>query len=167
MDGNPHQYSGSGYGLTYYGYIAKGSFACPSEAIPFHQSTGFRYTHYVVNPWLAGYISLADYNFFRKTTSLNQATKAVYCYDSGVQNQLVAASLLYARYRHGASETRPYGSTSSPVANGRCQVAYMDGHAGARTASEFLKDGMTTNDYKVPLKVGFEYYKVHGSIKAL
>ncbi|MBQ9503157.1 MAG: prepilin-type N-terminal cleavage/methylation domain-containing protein [Lentisphaeria bacterium] len=166
-DGEPHSVCGPGYGLTYNGYIATGSFACPAEAGKFHPSDDFRYTHYAVNPWLAGYISLADYNFFRKTTSLTQATKAIYCYDSGVKNQIVAASLLYARYRHGASETRPYGSTVSPVSNGRCQVAYMDGHAGARTGGVFLKDGMTASDYKVPLKVGFDYYKVHGSIKAL
>ncbi|MBQ7208025.1 MAG: DUF1559 domain-containing protein [Lentisphaeria bacterium] len=167
VNGDPHQLSGSGYGLTYYGYVAKGSFACPSESINFHASAGFRYTHYVVNPWLAGYISLADYNFFRKTSALTQPTKAVYCYDSGVQNQIVAASLLYGRFRHGASETRPYGSTAAPIQGGKCQVAYMDGHAGARTGQEFLEDGATTNDYKVPLKVGFEYYKVIGSIKAL
>ena len=166
-DGEPHSVCGPGYGLTYYGYVAKGSFACPSESIQFHSSTGFRYTHYVVNPWLAGYISLADYNFYRKTSALTQPTKAVYCYDSGVQNQIVAASLLYARFRHGASETRPYGSTAAPVQGGKCQVAYMDGHAGARTGQEFLQDGATASDYKVPLKVGFEYYKVNGSIKTL
>ena len=166
--GNPHALSGPGYGLTYYGYVAKGSFACPSEAAPFHASKEFRYTHYLVNPWVAGYANIpASYGFRRKMSSVTQPTKAIYCYDSGAKSQIIAASMLYARFRHGATEVRPYDDYSiAPPQNGKCQSAYLDGHAGSQTPAGYLKDGNTTSDYKRPLKYGFEYYKVHGTIAA-
>ena len=167
-DGEPHNISGPGYGLTYYGYVAKGSFACPSEPGKFHPSNDFRYTHYLVNPWAAGYISIpASYGFYRKMSALSKPTKAIYCFDSGCKAQSVAASMLYARFRHGATEVRPYDDYQvAPVSNGKCQSAYLDGHAGSQNPAGYLKDGDTSSDYKRPLKAGLDYYKVKGTIAA-
>ena len=165
-DGEPHTISGPGYGLTYYGYVAKGSFACPSEPGKFHPSNDFRYTHYVVNPWAAGYIGIpSSYGFYRKISALTKPTLAIYCFDSGAKINSASGSMLYARFRHGATEVRPYDDYKiAPPQNGRCQSAYLDGHAGSKTPGEYLKDGNTTSDYKLPLKAGLDYYKVKGTI---
>ena len=167
-DGEPHNISGPGYGLTYYGYVAKGSFACPNEPGKFHPSNDFRYTHYAVNPWAAGYISIpASYGFYRKMSGLTKPAKAIYCYDSGAKTNAVSASMLYARFRHGATEIRPYDDYSiAPPQNGKCQSSYLDGHAGSQNPAGYLKDGNTSSDYKLPLKAGLDYYKVKGTIAA-
>ena len=170
-DGNPHSYSGPGYGLTYYGYNqTRGSFACPAESSKFTSATtgGFQYTHYIANAWLIGAITLTDEKnnrvFFRKMTSVTQAGKAIYCFDSNHTGAYVSSSLLYASFRHGASELRPSANTGAPFASGKTQLAYVDGHAETKTGAQLLQDGKTTNDYKLALKVGFDLYKIKGTL---
>ena len=166
VSGNPSTASGAGYGLTYYGYVAKGSFACPSEALKFSTDStkGFMFTHYAVNPWLAGtYNRTGNYGFSRKMSSVTKPTKAIYCYDSGLRIQYMSQSMLYGRFRHGSSEFRAYDSTATPNPLGKCQAAFADGHAGGNTHQGYLQEANST-DSKRPLKIGFEYYKVKGTI---
>jgi prepilin-type N-terminal cleavage/methylation domain-containing protein len=166
VSGNTSTASGAGYGLTYYGYVAKGSFACPSEPLKFSTDSakGFMFTHYAVNPWLAGtYNRTGNYGFSRKMSSVTQASKAIYCYDSGLRIQYMSQSMLYGRFRHGSSEFRAYDSTATPNQQGKCQSAYVDGHAGANTHAGYLQVANST-DSKRPLKVGFEYSKIQGVI---
>ena len=166
VSGNPSNLSGAGYGLNYYGYVAKGSFACPSEALKFgtDSTKEFTFTHYAVNPWLAGtYNTTGNYGFVRKLSSVTQPTKAIYCYDSGLRIQYIGQNIVYGRYRHGSSEFRAYDTTAAPNPQGKCQAAFMDGHSSANTYSGYLKEANTT-DGKRALKIGFEYYKIKGVI---
>ena len=168
VSGNSSAICGKGYGLTYSGRSGKvGSFACPNEPAVFGSSTGFfQYTHYAVNPWLAGYAKAnANYGFSRKMGAVTQAASAIYAFDSGMQDAYMSGSLLGARFRHGATEVRSYGSGGgAPNANGRCQTVFMDGHVAGLTPAECLRMGKTTNDYKKALKYGFEFTKVSGTI---
>ena len=166
-DGGPHSYSGPGYGLTYYGYNeTRGSFACPSEATKFTSAAtgGFQYTHYISNAWLVGATSVPGRVFFRKITSVTQGGKAIYCFDSNQQGTYTSSSLLYASFRHGASEFRPTGNTSRPNPSGKTQLAYMDGHAESKTGNQLLQDGNSPNDYKPALKQGFDLMKIQGTL---
>jgi prepilin-type N-terminal cleavage/methylation domain-containing protein len=166
VSGNPSNLSGAGYGLNYYGYVAKGSFACPSEPLKFGTDSTkvFTFTHYAVNPWLAGtHNTTGNYGFVRKLSSVTQPTKAIYCYDSGLRTQYMSQSMLYGRFRHGSSEFRAYESTATPNQQGKCQAAFMDGHSSGNTHSGYLKEANST-DSKRPLKIGFEYYKIKGVI---
>ena len=167
ISGNSSPKCGNGYGLTFYGRtVTQGSFFCPSEPRVFGGSSGYyQYTHYVANPWLAGYAKAnANYGFSRKMGALTQAASAIYAYDSGMQDSYMCGSMLGGRFRHGTPEGRGYGSSGTPNAIGKCQSIFMDGHVGGYTPSDYLRMGNSTNDYKKVLKYGFDYYKVNGTI---
>ena len=166
ISGNTSAICGNGYGLTYYGRSGReGSFACPNEQTTFGFTGYYQYTHYVANPWLAGYAKTnATYGFSRKLGALTQAASAIYAYDSGIQDSYLCGSMLGGRFRHGSPETRAYGSSGTPNPIGKCQIVFMDGHVGGATPSDCLRMGNSTNDYKKALKYGFDYYKVKGSI---
>jgi prepilin-type N-terminal cleavage/methylation domain-containing protein/prepilin-type processing-associated H-X9-DG protein len=131
-----------GYGLIYGGYKRPGSVACPSEARPLSadDTKGFKYSHYLVNTYLAAPMLNNNKNKARRRhlSSINKPTSAIYAGDNSWGDRTLAFNNRNFSYRHGAPDTR-FNSWDAPAnkTNGKCNTLYMDGHAAGRTYYDF------------------------------
>lgn len=134
-------------GVTYYGnHRTEGSFACPSEKLPFGNSssdkTKFYYTHYAVNGLLTSYL------FRRKVTAVHGASDAVFAMDNLHTQTFQLNNIMFAAYRH-SGENRQYSAgniTSSPPSNARANFVYVDGHVEAKSYANLTSVTLTQSE---------------------
>ena len=151
-----------GFGTVFNNYAegmtTGGTFACPSEPIMFgaHADGKFAFSHYQQNTLLCGtWGTRTDRNtFFRKRTCLTEAGKAIIFADSARIDNTGLMNAAGMAWRHGIADPRDYSSkpaSSDPnsyrTARGRCQIAFMDGHAGKLSVGDILT---RKNDYVTP-----------------
>jgi hypothetical protein len=132
--------SGAGAGL------ARGTFACPSEARAFGSgSNQFQYTHYNVNLRLTGYKANVTWKS-HKLSALTQPTAALFATDTGRLNMPCVDYLQYLWFRHGSGDPRP-DTSSVPVSNSRglTNSVYMDGHVNSKKYDELVATNYDSN----------------------
>lgn len=147
-----------GYGISYYGTVNKGTIVCPSEGNPVATSSSgasrrFSYSHYVINFMLSGMhnfgINKYTYSKARKGSSVQSASKSVIFFDSWRAGHYGATDSRAAAFRHGTQELRAFADepTVWPYkgSNGRTQICFFDGHAGAMTARAFQYGSSNTD----------------------
>ena len=168
---------GGGYGLDYGGYNRPGSVACPSESRPLaaDDQTAFKYSHYLVNTYLAAPMVNNVKNTMRNRSlsSLTDPSVAIYAGDNSWGDRTLAANNRNFSYRHGADDAR-FNSWSAPAnqTSGKCNTLYMDGHAEGKTYNDFvacklddipnkanLPSNVTADGTTSALLQGFEYAK--------
>jgi prepilin-type N-terminal cleavage/methylation domain-containing protein/prepilin-type processing-associated H-X9-DG protein len=128
-----------GFGTTYYGPTAKGSFACPGEAKGFalwSSSEGFTCTHYGINGWLSGVEASPNdsKHHYRTISALTQPTSVIFAADSSLTNSYNMSRIDCFSYRHGGKGDLRYNLVGvAPSTNsGRANAVYMDGHADSK-----------------------------------
>ena len=138
------------------GYIKPGgTFDCPAEPALFGEEVKVKVKQakYVMNA--IGAVAIAsgtgniNINSMRKTNCLTQASKAIFCADSLpylTYNSVQIANICYLAFRHGASDNRTINN-EIPVASGKTNVLYMDGHSVAASCFELGRkaDGTASN----------------------
>ena len=95
------------------------------------------------------FYSCGAFNFTNGTNCLTQASKAIFCADSLpylTYNSVQIANICYLAFRHGASDNRTINN-EIPVASGKTNVLYMDGHSVAASCFELGRkaDGTASN----------------------
>ena len=152
----------AGYNLKYSGREdgrkKSPAFDCPSEPVDYgyHTENRFNYTHYAMNVFLVGKSNARNavdaYN--RKLNCLTESSQALIFADN---RNLARADMGGASsykpvdnlaFRHGVLDSRPYtGSTvtSASVTKGKCNMVFMDNHAGSVDYRTFMtwKPGRT------------------------
>jgi len=150
-------------GVSFYGWggvpnCTRGTFACPSEPIPFGWSgSQYRYLHVAVNnfltaakpnqgtfnDWRTG-ASVTHSYMYRKTSSITQASRAILCGDNKAVDGWSAYSVYFFAFRHGGQDPRDAMSSATLIpplslSKGKANLAYMDGHVGSKKAEELFK----------------------------
>ena len=157
------------YGPIFFGINngTKGTFACPSEKDVFGKEDGqFKYTHYALNPHVAGGPKSTNWlgtYFARKLDSVTDPSRAIFAADSNYRGSVVVTSVLYFAYRHGSAmdDPRADGTTTAPAANATANVAYIDGHAEAKRYKDLtaVQTDLTTSSGQKALFFGVNYSK--------
>ena len=132
---------GASYGIDFSGIkTTKGSLVCPAEKASFGTESGqFKYTHYLVNPFLTGSSSSDGWlkvYFSRKMTSVYSPTNAIFVGESNNKGSFRATSINYFSYRHSpGGEARADAVSSAPASStaSSTNVSYVDGHAEKKT----------------------------------
>ncbi len=145
-----------GYGLDYGGYDNPRVMACPSESgrMDLDSSKGFSYLHYAVNPYLTCCSSLIAPARMRTLSALTEPSRAFYAGDSNCTSNFGLANLRHLSFRHGGNETRAWNSYDLPVAKGRANAVYMDGHVESKSYAEYAaySDSDIPDTSKLPEK---------------
>ena len=130
----------SNCGVIYSDYDSTtGTFVCPSESLGFSlTSSGFSFTHYMINGYLSGAARFQDGNFyFRKISALTKPSEAIFVGDSMKQSTYVANVDRYFAFRHSGTDLRySLCATVNPKATGKSNFVYMDGHAESKSFAE-------------------------------
>lgn len=147
-------------GVSFYGQqVTKGTFACPSEPVPFGTSANkqYTYTHVAVNnfltakqpnqgtfsDWRTG-ASVSHKYMYRKTSSITQASQALLCGDNKVIDGWSAYTVYFFAFRHGGEDARPALPSASLIpplspSKGKANLVYMDGHVGSKKFEQLFK----------------------------
>lgn len=141
----------SGYGPIFVQGRTKGTFVCPSEAVPFglYEQKRFQYTHYAVNMQLTGQYNNKKkiYGTIRTMAALTEPSLALFSGDSLTTNIWGLPIAFQFAYRHGAPEIRKTtkdNPDAEPIGQGKCNFVFMDGHVGAMTYYELIQRPYTT-----------------------
>ena len=164
---------GTSYGPVFGGINngTKGTFACPAEKDAFGSEDGkFKYTHYVVNPYVTGSNSSDNWlkvYFARKLDSVYSPSQAVFVGESNQRGAFRATSVAYFSYRHSSGgEKRADAATSSPGANAVTNIAYVDGHAEKKTYTELRNvPDDTANNEGIASGLGAGQYALYYGVK--
>ena len=168
-----------GYNVKYGGIYDRKkspSFECPSEPVDFgdYSNNLFAYTHYAINAYLVGSKNTRDdaRYFNRKINCLTEPSQALIFGDnraldhSSMSKTDVGVNNL--AFRHGGKDPRPYdGGTlvTASVAKGKCNLVFMDNHAGSVDYRTFMtwKPTREMNSYykdrHKPFVRGFDTFK--------
>ena len=156
-----------GYNLKYSGREdgrkKSPAFDCPSEPVDYgyHTENRFNYTHYAMNVYLVGKNSNARNAvdaYHRKINCLTEPSQALIFADNrNLANADMGNASAYKpvdnlAFRHGVLDQRPYTGntlTSAAVTKGKCNMVFMDNHAGSVDYRTFMtwKPGRTVPDY--------------------
>lgn len=133
----------------YYHFVTTGTFACPSEQIPFGGSyndspPAFQFLHYGVNTNVCGgYSAGVIINQPYKINVIKDASLAVFAADTNHRAGVQISSLYLPAYRHGSRDPRvvnvwqdAYATYPTNSFKGSTNVLYFDGHATARKIME-------------------------------
>ncbi len=151
----------------------KGTFACPAEKDAFGTADGqFKYTHYVVNPYVTGSSSSDNWlkvYFARKLDSVYSPSQAVFIGESNQRGSFRATSINYFSYRHSSGgESRADAATSAPASSNTAStnVAYVDGHAERKTHAQLknMPDD-TANNEGIASGLGNGQYALYYGVK--
>ena len=128
---------------------AQGTFACPSEILPFDwncTATPYPYahTHYLMNAYLGGCsnwkTSAPDFAVLRRMTQITSPSIAFLFSDSGDGSSAISAVTTSLGYRHkgGGVPGLSYDYTKrySSYSNGSINLVFADGHCGSMAYSE-------------------------------
>ncbi len=130
-------------GLVVGNTAGQSSFGCPAEGTEFgsYADGFFQYTHYAINTYVCGNIggSAANQQLLHKIGVYDMPSDVVIVADSSRTNNMFLTNASYARYRHGAGETRAFNdvSTSTMTDGSVVNVLFLDGHAAAQPYREF------------------------------
>ena len=134
---------------------AKGTFACPSESIPFHEKDAdktpypFLYTHYSVNRALCGDSDPSKNAPVKKLRQITQPSIAFIFADTGDGGNATLAQTYQLGFRHkGGLPPTSDKNKRYNRGNGSLNISYSDGHCESmkrlklRMISDFLTRGI-------------------------
>ena len=161
---------GANCGVTYYGWMTpkftKGTFACPSEQVPFGPASDkqYAYLHVAVNnfltaarpnqgtftDWRTG-ASVSHQYMYRKTSSITQASQALLCGDNKVIDGWSAYNVYFFAFRHGGEDARPALPSASLIpplspSKGKTNLVYMDGHVGSKKFEQLYRQDKSSDN---------------------
>ena len=140
--------------------VPHGTFACPSEILPFGWQPGtapyaYSHTHYAANAFLCGWESKTtkdgyrDYAVQRKMNRVSNPSIALLLSDSGIGETAAIMWIVWEGWRHkkgvrsnDSAQARYLTRVDSAV----CNVVYADGHCAAELRSDAEAIGNTSDD---------------------
>ena len=144
--------SGAAYGgLRNYSHLEpqktwESSFSCPAESVEFgaKEDGKFRYTHYTVNKYCAGYYG--DTYPAMQLKSIKAPSRAVYLGDLLAKDNLSISTTYRFSFRHRAADNRKI--TDSPIlSTGYCNFLFMDGHVDSMTGKAVVNVSKDEHSY--------------------
>lgn len=127
--------SGSSF-TKYYGYVTKGTYACPAESVKFgsHSENKFQYTHYQLNFYSHGRVKDGLRRMYRINDAIVKPSDAVSVSDNRrLDNDLGAEGAI--AFRHGRRDPRLPGKTDvfSLFSSGKSNFLFFDAHVRGMT----------------------------------
>ena len=142
------------------------SFSCPAENVEFgpKEEGKYRYTHYTVNKYCAGYYG--DNFPAKRLKAVKVSSQMVYLGDLKEKDQISITSTFYFSFRHQSPDNRK--KTDNPIlSTGVANFLFMDGHVDSMKgkavvyvpkdahsysteSSKFLTRGMSSSHVSTP-----------------
>lgn len=130
-------------------------FKCPSEKAASFVDRNYDTPHYSLNAVLVGNKG-ENWYFMHKTSTIKQASKAVYFAENAYTDKLRIWSMHCVAFRHGGSYTAAAAQANRPSTwesdTGSTHLGYVDGHVGSSKVSQLkaepnnpISNNATTN----------------------